>query len=108
MVEGAITNFCTYLNLQKRFSPLTVKNYHSDLAQFFSYLEDEISGFTLQTISHHHLRGYIAKMMDSGLAAVSVNRKLSSLKSFFKYLLKNQVIEHNPTQKVQGPKKPKR
>jgi integrase/recombinase XerC len=45
--------------------------------------------------------------MNSGLAASSVNRKLSSIKSFFKYLTKNQIIKHNPAQKVQGPKKPK-
>ena len=108
MVEGAVTGFLSYLNLQKRFSPLTAKNYEIDLKQFFLFLDQEIPNHSLPTISFQHIRGFIASLMDSGLSPVSVNRKISTLKSFFKYLLKNQVIETNPTQKIQGPKTPKR
>jgi len=108
MVEGAVNGFISYINLQKRFSPLTAKNYESDLNQFFSFLDKEISEYQLTTISFQHIRGFIASLMDAGISAVSVNRKLSALKSFFKYLLKNQSIQTNPTQKIQGPKTPKR
>ncbi len=108
MVEGAVNGFISYINLQKRFSPLTAKNYESDLRQFFIFLDREISEYRLNTISFQHVRGFIASLMDEGLSAVSVNRKLSALKSFFKYLLKNQEIQTNPTQKIQGPKTPKR
>lgn len=108
MVEGAVNGFVSYLNLQKRFSPLTAKNYQIDLRQFFAFLDKEFANYTLPSISFQHIRAFIASLMDSGLSPVSVNRKISALKSFFKYLLKNQTIETNPTQKIQGPKTPKR
>jgi integrase/recombinase XerC len=108
MVEGAVSGFFSYLNLQKRFSPLTTKNYHSDLQQFFNFLDSEVKDYHLGSISYQDIRSFIAFQMDKGLSPVSVNRKISALKSFFKYLLRNGNIEHNPTQKIQGPKKPKR
>lgn len=108
MVEVEVNGFISYISLQKRFSPLTAKSYESDLKQFFLFLDKEISEYKLSTISFQHIRGFIASLIDSGISAVSVNRKLSALKSFFKYLLKNQSIQTNPTQKIQGPKTPKR
>jgi len=108
MVEGAVSGFFSYLNLQRRFSPLTTKNYQTDLQQFFDFLKEEYHSFSLKEISYQHIRVFIAYLMDKKLSPVSVNRKISALKSFFKYLLKNGEIEHNPTQKIQGPKKPKR
>jgi len=108
MVEGAVNGFYTYLNLQKRFSPLTLKSYQTDLNQFISFLESEIKFNHFNLIQHHHIRGFIAQLMQNGISPISVNRKLSSLKSFFKYLLKSGQIEVNPAQKVIGPKKPKR
>jgi len=108
MVEGAVSGFFSYLNLQRRFSPLTTKNYQIDLSQFFNFLNQEYEGTEIAEISHHHVRAFMASLVDQGLSPVSVNRKLSTLKSFFKYLLKEEVIENNPTQKLQGPKKPKR
>lgn len=108
MVEGAVNGFLSYLNLQKRFSPLTTKNYEADLNQFFEFLNKEISTYTLSTISFQYIRSFIASLMDEGLSPRSVNRKISTLKSFFKYLLKNGEVETNPTQKIQGPKTPKK
>lgn len=108
MVEGAVNGFLSYLNLQKRFSPLTAKNYHSDLNEFFSFLNKEIKDFSLQTISFFHIREFVSSLMDSGISPRSVNRKISTLKSFFKYLLRQGEIEVNPTQKILGPKAPKR
>jgi integrase/recombinase XerC len=108
MVEGAVNGFLSYLNLQKRFSPLTAKNYQIDLRQFFKFLDQELPDYTLATISFQHIRAFIASLMDAGLSPVSVNRKISALKSFFKYLLRTQIIENNPTQKIQGPKISKR
>ncbi len=108
MVEGAVTGFLSYLNLQKRFSPLTTKNYEADLRHFFEFIEKEIASYTLPSITFQYLRFYIASLMDEGLSPRSVNRKISTLKSFFKYLLRNGEIDINPTQKIQGPKTPKR
>lgn len=108
MVEGAVNGFVSYLNLQKRFSPLTTKNYEADLRDFFSFLDNELQGYTLATISFLHIREFVSYLIDSDFSPRSVNRKISTLKSFFKYLLKNGEIEINPTQKIQGPKTPKR
>src|SRR5438552_419793 len=108
MVEGAVNGFFSYLTLQKRFSPLTAKGYDTDLKQFFGFLDKEIPKYTLNELTYQDIRSFIASLMDSGISPVSVNRKLSALRSFFKYLLKNKIVENNPTQKVKGPKIPKR
>lgn len=108
MVDKVVYEFLSYLNLQKRSSQLTTNSYTSDLEQFFKYIEDEVGEIPPANITSSHIRGFIAFLMEKGLQARSVNRKLSSLKSFYKYLLKNQLISSNPAGKIQGPKTPKR
>lgn len=108
MNEKLVNGFVSYLTLQKRVSPLTVQNYQSDLNQFLKFINSEVGEIAINVISHQHARGFIAHLMDSGISARSVNRKLSTLKSFFKYLLKQGEIESNPITKVQGPKTPKK
>jgi integrase/recombinase XerC len=107
MVEAAVNGFLSYLNLQKRFSPLTAKSYATDLKQFFNFLDEELNKSDLKAISYQDIRSFIASLMDGGLSAVSVNRKISAIKSFFRYLLKSRIVENNPTQKIRGPKKAK-
>ncbi|MBA3682039.1 MAG: tyrosine-type recombinase/integrase [Bacteroidetes bacterium] len=104
MKEAAVKDFTQYLSLQKRASPLTVKNYTLDLNEFFRFLESEAGDLALSDISHQHARGFMAHLMDKKQSARSVNRKLSTLKSFFKYLVRNHILTVNPMQKVQGPK----
>ncbi len=108
MVEGAVNDFISYLSLQKRFSPHTASNYHTDLCQFLAFLEKESPVQQLSDITHHHVRSFISALMDQKLAAVTAKRKISALKSFFKYALRNQLVEIDPMQKVSGPKTPKR
>lgn len=103
-MEAAVNDFISYLSLQKRASPLTVKNYTLDLKEFFAFLESEIKAFDLSEITHQHARGFMAHLMDKKQSARSVNRKLSTLKSFFKYLVRSHALTINPMQKVQGPK----
>jgi len=106
--DKAVAEFLSYLNLQKRFSPLTTKNYAIDLKQFFNFLNQELYDSRLTEISYQHVRSFIASLIDKKKSTVSVNRKISCLKSFFKYALKNNLISNNPMQKIQGPKTPKR
>jgi integrase/recombinase XerC len=106
--DKAVAEFLSYLNLQKRFSPLTTKNYAIDLKQFFNFLNQEVYNSRLTEISYQHVRSFIASLIDKKKSTVSVNRKISCLKSFFKYALKNNLISNNPMQKIQGPKTPKR
>ncbi len=104
MVEVAAQDFLNYLQFQKRFSELSLKSYESDLIQFQSYLAQEYSGSDLSALNHHQIRDYLALLCEKGLSARSVNRKLSTLKSYFKYLCRMGVLTVNPAQKVTGPK----
>jgi integrase/recombinase XerC len=104
MREVAVKDFISYLSLQKRASALTVKNYALDLKEFFSFLDSETLNLKLSEITHQHARGFMAHLMDKKQSPRSVNRKLSTLKSFFKYLVRSHVLIINPMQKVQGPK----
>jgi len=108
MVEVEVSEFLSYLRLQKRFSPLTGTSYECDLRQFFAYTTEESGEIPLSEITFQHIRSFSAALMEKGHSPVTVNRKLSALKSFFKFLLRRSDVTHDPTQVVQGPKKPKR
>ncbi len=108
MVDQVVYDFLSYLNLQKRCSQLTTNSYKNDLEQFFKYLESEVGVLPSHHVSTPHIRGFVAYLMEKGMKPRSVNRKLSSLKSFYKYLLKNELISANPASRIQGPKTPKR
>ena len=108
MFEKEFDEFSAYLRLQKRNSKLTVEHYTRDLSQFLYFLEKEDTNLSIHDISYHHIRHFISLEMESGKSAVTVNRKLSSLRSFFKFLMKNGEIKTNPCLKVVGPKKGKK
>jgi integrase/recombinase XerC len=108
MVDQVVYDFLSYLNLQKRSSQLTTKSYKTDLEQFFSYLNEEAGQTVAADVSSSHIRGFIASLIEGGMSPRSVNRKLSSLKSFYKYLLRHEAVTSNPAAKIQGPKTPKR
>ena len=108
MIEQALADFLSYAGLQKRFSVHTVENYRLDLEQFFAFLADNHTSNSIEEISHHQVRDFMSHLMDKGMAETSVNRKISALRSFFKYHLMNGGVEVNPMQKVKGPKIPKR
>ncbi len=107
-MDKELDGFISYLNLQKRASPLTAAAYKEDINQFSTFLRDDTFALSVSEVTFKHIRGFIAHLMETGISPRSVNRKLSSLKSFFKYLLKNQLIPFNPAQKIQGLKTPKK
>lgn len=71
-------------------------------------MDDEVHGYSLASVNFQHIRSFIASRIDEGMAPSSVNRKLSALKSFFRYLVAREKISLNPAQRVTGPRKPKR
>ncbi len=103
-----ITDFLTYLEKIKKLSKHTLISYKNDLLQFNLYLSDEVGLKDITKANHQDVRGFIAKLMDEKNAAKTVNRKLSSIKALFKYLLQSQLITNNTVLKVQGPKTPKK
>jgi len=103
MVETKIDNFLQYLELEKRYSPLTVELYKSDLKHFTTYLM-EYDFATIREVGHLHIRSWSVYLIEQGMLPSSIKRKLSTLKTYFKFLRKNGVIEQNPMMKVIAPK----
>lgn len=97
-------SFYQYLEYEKRCSAHTLAAYRSDLEQFATYLEGE----DLFAADHTHIRGWIVALMDRGLQARSVNRKLSTLKAFYAFLRKHEGLDRDPLRKVQAPRTGKR
>lgn len=103
-----IQPFLDYLKFEKRYSQHTVISYQTDLVSFFDYIITQYGETPLQQLSHIYIRSWLASLKDEGLAAKSINRKISSLKSFFKYQLKTGVIQQTPMAKIISPKNEKR
>jgi integrase/recombinase XerC len=99
-------DFLSYLRFEKRYSPHTVASYDNDLKQFHSFCEQSgSSGFELDSSM---IRMWIVSLLEQGISSRSVNRKLSSLKTFSRYLIRQGVITVNPLNKVLKPKMSKR
>lgn len=108
MAVEHLNNFIDYISHEKKLSKHTSLSYKTDLSQFQEFVKQELSDSDLLNVNHLIIRSWVAQLLDTGVAARSVNRKLSSLKSFYKYLLKNNLIKTNPLQKIVSPKTPKK
>lgn len=100
--------FLQYLEFEKRFSPHTLAAYQSDLQQFSSFLANTYEITSVNEVKHTHIRSWIVELMQEKIQPRSINRKLSCLKTFFKYLQKRKLIAKNPMQKIVAPKMGKR
>ncbi|MDR0734101.1 MAG: tyrosine-type recombinase/integrase [Dysgonamonadaceae bacterium] len=98
-----IESFLQYLLYEKNYSAHTVESYKNDLYQFKEFVAGD-SAFQPETIDAVWVRRWIVFLMSENYSPLSVNRKLSSLKSFFKYLCKNKYIETTPLKNIRGPK----
>jgi len=105
----AMQAFLDYLKFEKRYSAHTLLAYGQDLAGFFDFLENEYGGLELTSITHTFIRGWLVHLQgDEKNGARSINRKISTLKSFFKYLLREGAVKSSPVTKVISPKISKR
>jgi integrase/recombinase XerC len=102
-----LDKFISYLQFEKRYSEHTVIAYKNDLSQFITFAElVEISTFS--SLSPAFIRSWIVELIDKGCTNKSVNRKLASLRTFYKWLRKEGVASTNPLLKIRGPKSEKR
>ena len=102
-----LENFIKFLHVEKRFSEHTTIAYKKDIEQFLEF--SEISKTEdLEDVNHHLVRSWIVALIDNGIENKSVNRKLSSLRSFYKWLRKENITTANPLVKISGPKSSKR
>lgn len=100
-----LTNsFLDYLLYERNYSEETIKSYGEDLRQFEEFAREEIGDSAPSEVKAGLVREWIVSLMEKGYTATSINRKLSSLRSFYKYLLKKGEVVVNPLQKVKGPK----
>lgn len=100
----AQSNFIDYISYEKRYSNHTILAYKKDLSQFSGFLIDQYDINDLNIAKHKHIRSWLVSLMEQGISGRSVLRKLSTLKSFYKYELKHGAIDQNPTLLVISPK----
>ena len=100
--------FLQYLQFEKRFSNHTIIAYSNDLKQFYEYLQITYGIKDLSEIKHTFIRSWIVSLMEHTITPRSVNRKITTLKTFYKFLLRQGLVEENPMLKIQSPKTSKR
>ncbi|WP_270712037.1 tyrosine recombinase XerC [Phocaeicola coprophilus] len=100
-------SFLEYLFYERRYSEHTVCSYGLDLSKFEEYLKGVDEDLDLIHVDADLVRGWVVSLMEQGYTSTSVNRKLSSLRSFYRYLLRKNMIPVDPMLKVIGPKKKK-
>ncbi|HSU49107.1 MAG TPA: tyrosine-type recombinase/integrase [Segetibacter sp.] len=103
-----VQSFIDYLQFEKRYSPHTIISYKTDLSQFFDFLTFQYDNPSLSAITPGFVRSWLADMRSDEIASKSLNRKISSLKSFFKYQMKVGEIKQSPMTTITSPKVGKR
>ena len=100
-----IDSFLDYLRYERNYSEYTINAYFKDLQQFEDFVKEKKEGiFVPEEVDTDIVRNWIISLLDNKISPVSVNRKLSSLKSFFKFLMKQGFVSVNPLRFVTGPK----
>ena len=102
-----IESFLDYLRLERNYSDKTILAYRKDVDQFAEFIQEQMFVSSLVDVTSELIREWIVSLMDKGYTSASINRKLSTLRSFYKYLLRKRLVEINPLLKVVAPKKRK-
>ena len=102
MLDRHIDLFLSHLEVVRHLSPHTISSYRRDLDSFFAFLKEKNDSW--EEIQDHQVRGFVAQERRRGLSARSIQRALSSIRSFFNYLLDEEVVETNPAANISSPK----
>ena len=108
MAVSPIQSFLDYLKFEKRYSVHTIIAYENDLTDFFHFIQNTFGETALKKITHTWVRSWLANLKEKKHTSRSINRKISSLKSFFKYHIKTGSIQSTPMSQVISPKMQKR
>ncbi|MBR6755327.1 MAG: tyrosine recombinase XerC [Peptococcaceae bacterium] len=106
MEQQWLKEFIAYLENEKKYSPHTITAYQHDLVQFLDFLEKQKK--TLPETDYRLLRYYLADLQSNEFSKTSISRKLAAVKSFFRYLYRENYLQDNPAELVTAPKKEKR
>ncbi len=99
-----IEKYMQYLQYEKNYSLHTVLSYKNDLLQFELFVKKEFQINALNAVASEHIRQWIIFLMEEGVSPRSVTRKLSSLKSFYKFLIHENIVQRNPARNIISPK----
>lgn len=105
---NCIDSFLLYLKDVKKNASHTVLSYENDLTSFSKYCLVQYEIQEIQRVNHLIIRSWIMEMKSNGISNASINRKISALKSFYKYLRRKEIVTINPMAKIQSLKKSKR
>lgn len=100
--------FIDYLRFEKRYSHHTIAAYQTDLDQFYLFLQTHYGIDDILQVDYQMIRSWLVSLMDARIHPRSINRKLSTLRSYYKFLLKEQFLDENPLAKILAPKSPHR
>lgn len=107
-METALNRYLVYLQAQRDASPYTVRNYGQEIAQFMDYLRDQEGVTDWGAVDRHMVRRYLAHLGEAGYARASIARKITEVRSFYKWLQREGLVLENPLQGVSTPKVEKR
>ncbi len=102
-MQEVFNKYINYLEAERNASPYTVRNYTTDLLDFFQFLTTKGVG-SLKEVDRHVLRDYLSHLMEQGRVKASTARKLSAIRSFYKYLLRERMVAANPIATTASPK----
>ena len=102
-----IDRFLNYLRYERNASPQTVQTYEESLREFESYITLRDTGLSLQAVDTDLIRDWMEELMDKGNSASTINKKLSALRSFYRFSLRRKLVAKDPVHAVVGPKKSK-
>jgi integrase/recombinase XerC len=107
-IPKEISRFSDHLKFEKRYSQHTVRSYNDDLVQFVEYLDAQFGGIAIKEISSPVIRSWLASLKEQGLGSRSISRKISTLKSFFKFMIRTGSLAKSPVTNIVSPKLSKR
>lgn len=108
MIVQWLPDFLQYLKFEKRYSHHTQVAYEKDLQQFLVFIDEQFGVTEAAALTHFHVRSWLATLKDNGQTARTINRKLSSLNSYYKYLMRMGRVEKNPVSQLHAQKLPER
>ena len=106
-MQEVFNKYINYLEVERNSSPYTVRNYTTDLLDFFRFLRDSDID-SLKEVDRHTLRDYLSHLMEKGFVKASIARKLSAIRSFYRYLVREEIIATSPVATTSSPKLDKR
>jgi len=94
-MQELFDRYVNFLEAERHASPYTVRNYTTDIIDFFRYVSDQKIN-NLQDVDKHVIRGYLSSLMDRGIVKRSIARKLSAIRSFYRFLIREKIVDRNP------------